>query len=71
MQGAQQMIGPHFQELFARGLTIEEPWYSTSIEMEPAKRNSSLLELHIKVDFIEGSTFTESGGEERSKVHAT
>jgi hypothetical protein len=56
-QGEQQMIDPHFQKLFALGQNIEEPWRITSIEMVPSKRNPSLMDLHINVDFAEGAAF--------------
>lgn len=65
------MIDPHFQKLFALGLNIEEPWLITSIEMVPAERNPSLMELHIKVDFAEGATFDYPGSEGKCKVHDT
>ncbi len=65
------MIDPHFQKLFALGLNIEEPWHITSIEMVPAKRNPTLMELHIKIDFAEGATFTYPGVEGKCKVHDT
>ncbi|MEA4860905.1 MAG: ISL3 family transposase [Sphaerochaeta sp.] len=65
------MIDPHFQKLFALGLNIEEPWRITSIEMEPAKKNPSLMELHIKIDFAEGAAFDYPGVEEKCKVHDT
>jgi transposase len=65
------MIDPHFQKLFALGLNIEEPWLITSIEMVPAERNPSLMELHIKVDFAEGATFDYPGVEGKCKVHDT
>lgn len=65
------MIDPHFQKLFALGLNIEEPWLITSIEMVPATRNPSLMELHIKVDFAEGATFDYPGSEGKCKVHDT
>lgn len=65
------MIDPHFQKLFALGLNIEEPWRITSIEMVPAEKNPSLMELHIKVDFPEGATFDYPGVEGKCKVHDT
>jgi transposase len=65
------MIDPHFQKLFALGLNIEEPWRITSIEMEPAKKNPSLMELHITVDFAEGASFPYPGLEQTCKVHDT
>jgi hypothetical protein len=46
-----------FPETIRLGLNSEEPWCITSTEMVPAKRNPSLMELYIKVDFSEGATF--------------
>jgi len=65
------MIDPHIQKLFSLGLGLEEPWRITSIEMEPARKNPSLMELHITVDFAEGASFPYPGLEQTCKVHDT
>jgi transposase len=39
--------------------------------MEPARKNPSLMELHITVDFAEGASFPYPGLEQTCKVHDT
>ncbi|MFA6785196.1 MAG: hypothetical protein WCR13_09895 [Sphaerochaeta sp.] len=58
------MIDPHFQKPFALGLNIEEPWYIASIEMEPVKRDCSLMEMHTfakSVEIIPKKQIVETG----------
>jgi len=65
------MIDPHIQKLFSLGLGLEEPWHITSLEMVPSEKQPSLLELHIAIDFKEGSSFQYPGFEQSCKVHDT
>lgn len=65
------MIDPHIQKLFSLGLGLEEPWRITSLEMVPSEKQPTLLELHIRIDFKEGSSFQYPGFDQSCKVHDT
>ena len=65
------MIDPHVQKLFSLGLGLEEPWRITSLEMVPSEKQPTLLELHIRIDFEEGSSFQYPGFDQSCKVHDT
>ena len=65
------MIDPHIQKLFSLGLGLEEPWRITSLEMVPSEKQPTLLELHIRIDFEEGSSFPCPGFDQGCKVHDT
>lgn len=65
------MIDTHFQSMFSLALGIKEPWYIKDIEMVPSERNPDRLEMHVEVDFREGSKFNYPGEEEPLSVYDT
>ena len=65
------MIDPHIQKLFSLGLGLEGPWRITLLEMVPFENRPALLELHIRIDFEEGSSFQYPGSDQSCKVHDT
>lgn len=65
------MVDPHTQRIFALGLGIGEPWIIKDIDLVPSERNPERLEMHIDIDFTEGSRFTVPGCAEACAVHDT
>lgn len=65
------MVDPHTQRIFALGLGIREPWIIKDIDLVPSQRNPERLEMHIDIDFTEGTRFNVAGCDEACPVHDT
>jgi transposase len=44
-------------DIFTTALGLTEPWRVTNVEMLPSEKNPNTMEVHIRVDFLEGSKF--------------
>ena len=66
-----QTFDTHFQELFAVALGIKEPWYIKDFGLVPSLKDLTVMEMHINVDFREGSNFEVEGCSEPCKVYDT
>lgn len=51
------MKGLSQTDIFTTALGLSEPWSVTSVEFVPSEKNGQVMEVHITVDFREGSTF--------------
>ena len=56
---------------FEIALGIQAPWKITDIELIPSEKNPNRLEMHIYVDFEEGSSFPCPICGEEEKVYDT
>ena len=65
------MIDQHFQSMFAMALGISEPWYISDITMQQSEKDPTRMEMHIIVNFTEGSKFTYPGEAEAVSVYDT
>ena len=44
-------------DIFTMALGLTEPWRVTNVEMVPSEKNPDKMEVHITVDYQEGSKF--------------
>jgi len=56
-------------DIFTTALGLTEPWRVTNVEMLPSEKNLNTMEVHITVNFIEGSKFPCPYGGELSSIY--
>lgn len=65
------MIDEHFQTMFSMALGISEPWFISDITMEQSEKDPTRMEMHISVNYAEGSKFQYPGEAEAASVYDT
>lgn len=65
------MIDEHFQTMFSMALGISEPWFISDITMEQSEKEPTRMEMHISVNYAEGSKFQYPGEAEAASVYDT